>query len=129
VNRDWHVNRASTVQAYCRACNYHFDAPSAREGSAVKCVACGRRAEVVAEKSPGKSSKKSKLKQGEATCSMCGKTLAPGVRYCVACGTNNNDMGSESIAIDNQLQKSARQRLIEEDSIWLMLKRLFNRGS
>jgi hypothetical protein len=115
------------MQAFCRTCNYHFEAPSAREGSVVKCVACGRPAEVVEGKSPGQPQKKSKLKQGEATCSMCGKTLAPGVRYCVACGTNNNDMGSESIAIDNQLQKSARQRLAEEDSWWLLLKRLFNR--
>jgi hypothetical protein len=58
---------------------------------------------------------------------MCGKTLAPGVRYCVACGTTNNDMGGEAMAADTQLRKSAHQIFAEEDSWWHMLLKLFNR--
>jgi hypothetical protein len=112
------------MQAYCRGCNYHFEAPSAREGSRVKCTACGRPAEIVEGPTAGKKSK-TKLKKGEATCSMCGKTLAPGVRYCVACGTTNNDMGGEAMALDGQLRKSARQRLYEEDSWWHQLLKMF----
>ncbi|MFO1096031.1 MAG: hypothetical protein U0992_22405 [Planctomycetaceae bacterium] len=114
------------MQAFCRSCNYHFEAPSAREGGYVKCVACGRRAEITEGPTAGKKSKK-QLKRGEASCSMCGKTLAPGVRYCVACGTTNNDMGGEAMALDTQLRKSARQRLREEDSWWHMLLRMLGR--
>ncbi|MCA9066860.1 MAG: hypothetical protein KDA96_27525 [Planctomycetaceae bacterium] len=39
-----------------------------------------------------------------STCQGCGKTLDPGVRFCVSCGANNYDAYSEALAINHRLQ-------------------------
>jgi len=50
-------------------------------------------------------------------CLTCGKTLAPGVRYCVSCGTHDEtELDSQIADLDEQVKKS-RQRTFME--LWL----------
>lgn len=58
-------------------------------------------------------------------CPGCGKTLAAGDRFCIACGFNNYDSAAESVAA----QQSLNQRLEQQQGqrFYLRWVRLFTR--
>ena len=50
--------------------------------------------------------KKQKLHDQQRKCVTCGKTLPPGVRYCVSCGTHDEaDLDARVADVDVQLEQ------------------------
>lgn len=117
------------MQAYCVQCKFDFDMPDAST-QWVKCVVCGGPCEVTDDAGVPIKRKK-KLTDGARRCTGCGKALARGVTYCVACGVHNYDVGK---ALGATLEKPECEREEDEDEIvfWQlvrMFRRLFRIGT
>lgn len=112
------------MQAYCVQCKFDFDVPDT-SAQRVKCIVCGQSCEVTDDagvpiKRP--ANRKKKLSDGARRCTGCGKALARGVTYCVACGVHNYDAGK---ALGATLEKRVEcERDDDEDEIvfWRLVR-------